>query len=125
MGDVHLPLVSAGTLQPVSDTVDTEITFAPGVLAANPELEGTMVMVPPDSLFSDDGERGGMVGIAPVAPDRLPGELPPELRLPLVITVQTDGPTNFDVPVPACFPNSPDPETGEAQASVDCAVCHY
>ena len=25
--------------------------------------------------------------------------------MPLVITIQTDGPTNFDIPVPARFPN--------------------
>ena len=54
-----------------------------------------------------------MVGIAPVDPDRLPGELPEGLQFPIVITVQTDGATNFDKPVPVCFPNLPDPVTGE------------
>ena len=27
--------------------------------------------------------------------------------MPLVITVQTDGPSNFDRPAPVCFPNTP------------------
>jgi hypothetical protein len=54
-----------------------------------------------------------MVGIAPVAPDRIPEPLPEGLNLPLVITVQTDGPANFDRPAPVVFPNVPDPETGE------------
>src|SRR6185369_17147560 len=65
-----------------------------------------------NSLFGNDGTRGGMVGIAPVPPDRLPSRLPPGLDFPLVITVQTDGGENFDKPVPVCFPNLPDRTTG-------------
>ncbi len=112
IGNVFLPLVAADTLQAVSQTQDTEITFPSEVLKQNPELAGVSIMVPADSLFANDGTRGGMVGIAPVAPDRLPGQLPSGLELPLVITVQTSGATNFDVPVPVCFPNLPDPVTG-------------
>ncbi len=52
------------------------------------------------------------MGIAPVPADRLPGPLPPGLNFPLVITIQTDGASNFDVPVPVRFPNLPDPVTG-------------
>jgi hypothetical protein len=107
-GEIFLPLIPAGTLQPVSATNDTLITFAPSVLAANPQLEGVEITVPANSLFSDDGKRGGLVGIAPVAPDRLPEPLPAGLDHVLDITVQTDGPSNFDRPVPACFPNLPD-----------------
>jgi hypothetical protein len=110
-GLIYLPLITADTLQPVSPTNDTMVTFPPSVLAANPALAGTMIMVPANSLFSDNGARGGRVGIAPVPPDRLPSPLPPGLNFPLVITVQTDGPLNFDRPVPACFPNLPDPVT--------------
>ncbi len=112
IGEVYLPLVQEGTLQPVSMTEETTLTFADAVLAEQPELEGVSITVPPDSLYADDGTRGGMVGIAPVDPDRLPGTLPEDLNLPLVITVQTDGATNFDEPVPVCFPNLPDRETG-------------
>ncbi len=108
VGNVYLPLIAPGALRPVSTTSETVVTFPASVLAANPELQGVQIVVPPDALFSDNGARGGMVGIAPVAPDRLPSPLPPGLDLPLVITVQTDGATNFDVPVPACFPNTPD-----------------
>jgi hypothetical protein len=43
----------------------------------------------------------------------LPEPLPEGLALPLVITIQTDGPMNFDRPVPVRFPNLPDPLTGE------------
>jgi hypothetical protein len=113
VGNVYLPLVAPGTLQPVSQTEDTMIAFSAELLTEYPELEGTLIQVPADSLYADDGRCGGMVGIAPVPPDRLPGSLPPGLDFPIVITVQTDGATNFDEPVPACFPNLPDRTTGK------------
>lgn len=119
IGNIYLPLVSEGTLQPVSAENDTVITFVDSVLEQNPELEGVAITVPANSLFSDTGERGGMVGIAPVPPDRLPGELPEGLDFPIVITVQTDGPTNFDEPAPICLPNLPDPVTGEVLSPGD------
>ncbi|MEM7534184.1 MAG: Ig-like domain-containing protein [Chloroflexota bacterium] len=113
VGDVYLPLIEAGTLQSVSEDADTTITFADSVTNEFPELAGTEIMVPAGSLFADDGTRGGQVGIAPVDPARLPGALPPGLNFPVVITVQTDGATNFDTPAPICFANLPDPGTGE------------
>lgn len=112
-GTIYLPCICDGTLQTVSPVADTVIEFPPSVLAANPALAGTVITVPANSLFADDGTRGGMAGIAPVAPDRLPSPLPPGLALPLVITVQSDGATNFDRPVPLCLPNLPDPVSGQ------------
>jgi hypothetical protein len=111
-GVVYLPLVKAGSLIPVSSSNTTLVTAPPEV----PGMEGVKLEVPPNALFDDKGTRGGSVGIAPVQPDRLPSPLPEGLNLPLVITVQTDGPTNFDRPVPVTFPNAPDPETGEMLA---------
>ena len=112
-GTIYLPLIRDDTLKPVSSSQTTMIRFPAEVLAANPALAGTEIQVPANSLFSDSGVRGGKVGIAPVAPDRLPSPLPPGLNLPMVITIQTDGATNFDRPVPVSFPNLPDPVTGE------------
>jgi hypothetical protein len=111
-GVVYLPFIKAGTLQPVSNTQDTVVTFPDSVLASNPELEGVFITVPANSLFSWGGVRGGMVGMAPVPPDRLPSPLPEGLNVPLVITIQSDPPGNFDIPAPVCFPNLPDPVTG-------------
>lgn len=111
MMDLYLPLVPAGTLVPVSNTQDTMVGFPQSVLNEHPEYAGVHLMVPAGSLYSDSGTHGGMVGIAPVSPDRLPGALPEDLKFALVISVQTDGATNFDVPVPVCFPNLPDPVT--------------
>lgn len=111
-GIIYLPLVMAGTLQPVSATRDTVISFPAAVTTANPELAGVSIMVPANSLMAENGARGGMVGIAPVASGRLPEPLPPGLKHTLDISIQTDGPQNFDRPVPVRFPNLPDPDTG-------------
>jgi hypothetical protein len=108
-GEIYLPLIKPGTLQPVSLEQDSTITFPQEVIATNPALAGVTITVPANSLFSDNGTRGGKVGIAAVPPDRLPGPLPAGLELPIVITVQTDGALNFDRPAPICFPNLPDP----------------
>ncbi len=116
IGEVFLPRIISGTLQPVSRVSNTPITFPPSVLAQFPQFQGVQVTVPADSLYADNGSRGGMVGIAPVPPDRLPGPLPEGLSFPIVITVQTDGASNFDRPVPACFPNLPNPTTGQPLA---------
>jgi hypothetical protein len=111
-GEVYLPLIQAGALQAVNATAETTVSFVPSVVAENPALAGVNVRIPANGLFNDAGVRGGQVGIAPVEPDRLPEPLPPGLSLPLVITLQTDGPMNFDLPVPMRFPNLPDPVTG-------------
>jgi RHS repeat-associated protein len=103
-------------LQPVSDEAETIVGFPDAVLAQFPELAGVQLVVPADALFRPDGERGGMIGIAPVPPDRLPAPLPAGLEFSIVITVQTDGAENFDRPVAACFPNLPDPRSGEPLA---------
>ncbi|MFZ2422971.1 MAG: hypothetical protein WA029_17700, partial [Anaerolineae bacterium] len=113
IGDIFLPLVPDDTLQNVSATQPVTITFAPSVLAQHPEFAGTEIVVPANNLFANNGTRGGQVGMAPVPPDRLPSSLPPDLNFPVVITVQTDGADNFDLPVPVCFPNLPDPTSGQ------------
>ena len=119
VGQIFLPFIVNGTLQEVSAEEETVIGFAPTVLASNPGFGSVSITVPPNSLFDGrTGERGGLVGISPVPPDRLPGQLPPWLNFPLVITVQTNGPTNFDQPAPVCFPNlpiSPDPASGSTE----------
>lgn len=118
-GTVHLPAVAQSTLQPVAQDRAVEVRMVDEQLgrvldpALRARLANVALTVPADSLFADNGTRGGRVGIAPVAPDRLPGTLPPGLDLRLVITVQTDGASNFDAPAPICMPNMAHPKTGE------------
>ncbi|MBT3540648.1 MAG: hypothetical protein HN489_05880, partial [Opitutae bacterium] len=95
-GKIFLPLVKKGALKPVDATKQTNISFASGYLDGNDSnlmsmLAATSITIPPGSLQSDDGTTGGSVGMAPVAPDRLPEPLPESLKMPLVITIQTDG----------------------------------
>ena len=115
-GTIYLPNIKVGTLNGVSQTQDTTIVLPAAIANDHPEWAGLRLDVPANSMFADDGTRGGKVGVAPVAPDRIPSPLPPGLNLPLVITIQTDGATNFDRPVPVCFPNLPDPVTGKKLA---------
>lgn len=112
-GVIYLPLIPADALRPVSATEVTVIPFPESVVALQPEYAGVEVRVPPNALYSDSGQRGGRIGLAPVAPDRLPEPLPPGLVHVLDITVQSDGAENFDQPVPVRFPNLVDPTTGE------------
>ncbi|MCB9892489.1 MAG: Ig-like domain-containing protein [Planctomycetes bacterium] len=120
VGTIHLPAVAENALHETSRTQPVAVQIASEQLGriTDPALAQWLseieLVVPADSLFANDGTRGGRVGIAPVARDRLPGVLPPGLNLPIVITVQTDGPSNFEVPAQITFPNLPDPTTGEA-----------
>ena len=107
IGPIYLPLVAADALKPVSPTQDIEVTLPPSELAGHPEFAGVKVTVPADSLFSEDGARGGRVGLAMVEPSRLPGPLPPGAAPAVVITVQSDLGTDFDRPAPVCLPNLP------------------
>ncbi len=70
IGEVFLPLVNGASLQDVSDTKSTLIGFPLEVIKESPEVKDVVIEVPADSLFRDDGTRGGRVGIAPVPPDR-------------------------------------------------------
>ncbi len=112
-GIIYLPLVPADALQPVSSVNVTVIPFPASVVAAHPEFAGVEVRVPANSLYDNSGLRGGRIGLAPVASDRLPEPLPAGLEHVLDITIQSDGPQNFDQPVPVRFPNLPSPTTGE------------
>ena len=58
-GEIFLPLIQSDTLRAVSATEETKIIFAPSVLAANPSLAGVEMNVSANSLFSDNGARGG------------------------------------------------------------------
>ncbi|MBL9137029.1 MAG: Ig-like domain-containing protein, partial [Verrucomicrobiales bacterium] len=115
-GLIFLPLVPSDALTVVSANTPTTVRFSNSLVGTNTAMAEVAVVVEANALVSDSGTRGGRVGIVPVPPDRLPEALPPGLNLPLVITVQTDGASNFDVPARVRFPNLPDPVTGRVLA---------
>ena len=108
IGEIYLPVIPPDTLKEASVTEETMLTFPQSFIDEHPEFTDVIVRVPPGSLTRDDGSVGGMVGIAPVDPNRLPGALPDNLTIRDIVTVQTDGATNFSEPVPICLPNLPD-----------------
>ena len=57
------------------------------MLASYPEFAGCSITVPAGALFADDGSPGVAAGIAPVPSDRLPGPLPEQFDMGIVITV--------------------------------------
>ena len=59
----------------------------------------------PNSAQADDGTPGVQGVVIPVPPDRLPAPLPDGFDPKLVISIQSPGASNFDVPAPITFPN--------------------
>lgn len=101
IGDVYLPLIPPGTLQPVSETEDVTIGFPPAVLAQFPDLAGVSITVPAGSA----GAPGARLGIVPIALDSQSSLLPPGLDVSLVISVQTEGFANPDATAILHLPN--------------------
>ena len=120
--DIYLPPVAQSDIQALSPTADTEVSFGaagkaelvnlfPGV---DPTVwDQTMVMFPPNAAVDDFGNPATAAGIVPVPSDRLPAPLPPGVNHVLDIAVMAPGATNFEEPAPACFPNLPNPATGQ------------
>ena len=78
IGEIYLPLIPAGTLQPLNLTNNTVLSFSSNFVAQNPQFAGVSVTVPANDLYSDSGVRGGEVGIAPCRPR--PPARPPAAR---------------------------------------------
>lgn len=113
IGQVFLPRIQGSDRVEVRPDAETRVTFSASFLATNPAWRGVQLVIPPKALPPDARGGGGVaVGIAPVAPDRLPTELPPGLDFPLVIVAQLSSDLSFTRPVPLQYPNPPDPRTG-------------
>ncbi len=123
--NIYLPPMSLGDVQNLSSTQETDIGFGPAGTAKLIEMfpaidpavwDQTQVMFPPNSAVDDMGNPATQAAIIPVPADRLPAPLSPGLNHQLDIAVMAMGATNFDTPAPACFPNLPDPDTGQPPA---------
>ena len=118
---VYLPPMAMGDVTTLSPSAPTMVGFGRAGIAQLqamfPTVDATLwslvgVMIAPGSATDDLGNTVTQAVIIPVPPARLPAPLPPGARPSLVISVQAIGATNFDTPVPVCFPNLPDPVTG-------------
>lgn len=112
--DIYLPPMAEADLQELSPTEDTEVGFGEAGKAQLEELfpdidpsfwDEINVTFPANSARDDSGSPATQAAIIPVAPDRLPAPLPGELDPQLVISIQAEGATTFDVPAPVTFPN--------------------
>lgn len=89
--------------------IDTqyEVTVVPGQTTnvSNPRVEGLQMTIPPNAnLRNRDGSPVTRVSITPLAIDRTPTPLPPNVKTGLVYTSQPGGALT-DVPIPVVYPN--------------------
>ena len=123
--DVYLPLMSGSDVVALSDTEETQVGFGAASQAflerEFPDVDSavwqqTQVTFFAGSAQDDQGNVATQAMIVPVAPERLPAPLPPNINPSLVISIQAGrangfnreadgGVTNFDVPAPIQFPN--------------------
>lgn len=122
---VYLPPMSQGDVRALSPTANTAIGFGAAGQAQLqkmfPNLDPavwarTTVVFPSNAAIDAQGNPATQAAIIPVPADRLPAPLPPHMNHQLDIAVMAPGATNFDTPAPACFPNLPDPQTGQPLA---------
>ena len=101
-------------IQNLSPTEDTEVGFGTAGLQQLqelfPEVELSTwqlleVTFPAGSAQDEEGNVATTATIIPVNPERLPSPLPPYLNPRLVVSIQANGATNFDVPAPITFPD--------------------
>ena len=59
VGDVFLPLIANGTLQPVNPTATTVIRFPQAVVSEFPAFENVTLTIPPGALLSDADIKAG------------------------------------------------------------------
>jgi len=112
--DVFLPLIHDSDSIPVVSHQTTNATFGSQALNTltqiRPEIpvsewELLQVVIPPNSIFYDDGSPATEVTIIPLAPDRIPGPIPKGLNPSIVFTVDANGATNVDGYAQLIYPN--------------------
>jgi len=112
--DIFLPTIATTDFQPLSATETTAVGLGAAGKAQLAALfpdrdaatwERLQVSFPPGSAQDRFGNPAPQATIVPVDPQRLPAPLPPNLDPQLVISIQAEGATTFDVPAPITFPN--------------------
>jgi hypothetical protein len=114
--DIYLPPMALGDLQELDPVQGGSIGFGPAGLdrlremlpGIDPEAWSSLrVEVPAGSALAADGNVAAPTAgvVIPVNPRFLPAPLPPNIDVPLVVSVQLLGAERFDVPAPMTFPN--------------------
>ncbi|MFQ5492514.1 MAG: hypothetical protein ACE5GE_17535, partial [Phycisphaerae bacterium] len=116
--NIHIPCIANDSPVPIKPGQPTNVGLSPtGQQAFADMFPGSdptafSINIPADSLTMDDGTPGTQVSVYPVDVDRLPVPLLEGLDASLMMEIVTDGAVNLDDPAPVCFPNVPDPATG-------------
>ncbi|MFC1758111.1 Ig-like domain-containing protein [Planctomycetota bacterium] len=112
--DIFLPSIANDAPVEIVPTLDTEVRFGLTDRAllqsmfpdAEPAIfEAMRVTIPAGSAVDDEGQPVNQAFVVPVDPEFLPAPLPPNLNPRLVVSIQTPGAENFDVPASVTFPN--------------------
>jgi len=112
--DVFLPLIhQVDTIPVVADQV-TMVTFGPQGLDTlaqiQPDIPASVwqqlqVVIPPNSVFHDDGTPATQVTVVPLPAERIPVPIPEGLNPSIVFTVDAGGATNVDGYAQLIYPN--------------------
>ena len=120
--DIFLPPIPSDAGTPIVAGQDTAVSLSPqsiqSLVASRPDIDPVLfdqlqLTIPADAAQDETGSFAAEAIIVLVDPEFLPGPLPPNLNPELVVSIQTPGGTNFDVPAPITFPNLDGSSPGE------------
>src|SRR5262249_17056881 len=92
-------------LPPIDTQYEVEVVPGQNTVASNPRVPGLQMTIPAGAnLRNRDGSPVSRVSITPLAIDRTPAPLPPNVSTAMVYTSQPGGALS-DVPMPVVYPN--------------------
>jgi len=93
-------------LPPIDTQFEVEVVPGQNTVASNPRLPGLQMTIPAGAnLRNRDGSPVARVSITPLAIDRTPAPLPPNIKTAMVFTSQPGGAIS-DIPMPVTYPNT-------------------
>ena len=93
-------------LPPIDTQYEVEVVPGQNTVASNPRVPGLEMTIPAGAnLRNRDGSPVTRVSITPLAIDRTPAPLPPNVRTAMVFTSQPGGALS-DIPLPVTYPNT-------------------
>ena len=93
-------------LPPIDTQFEVEVVPGQNTVAGNPRVPGLEMTIPAGAnLRNRDGSPVSRVSITPLAIDRTPAPLPPNIKTAMVFTSQPGGALS-DIPMPVTYPNT-------------------